>query len=87
MTLLHHRRWSSRRRSLIIQEDVKGISQIKDVSLVEHLAILLPGRVGSPLSVNALREELNVAHDTLPHGLKFWSGFIFVSESHRTTGR
>jgi hypothetical protein len=32
--------------------------------MVEHLALLLPERVGSPLSVNALREELDVGHDT-----------------------
>lgn len=62
---LQHRRWSTNRRNLIIREDLRDLSQIRDLSLVEHLAILLPGRVGSPLSINALREELQVAHDTL----------------------
>lgn len=87
---LHHRRWASRRRSLIIQEDVRGISQIKDVSLVEHLAVLLPDRVGSPLSLNALREELSVAHDTIASWLEVLERLYFcfrISPYHRKINR
>ncbi|HEY3245107.1 MAG TPA: AAA family ATPase [Phycisphaerae bacterium] len=62
---LQHRRWSVRRRQLLIREELREISQIKELSLVEHLALLLPVRAGAPLSVNALREELQVAHDTV----------------------
>ncbi len=62
---LQHRRWSARRRQLLVHEELREISQIKELSLVEHLAMLLPRRVGAPLSVNALREELQVAHDTV----------------------
>jgi predicted AAA+ superfamily ATPase len=62
---LQHRRWATSRRNLLVREDLRELSHIRELSLVEHLAILLPGRVGSPLSVNALREELRVAHDTL----------------------
>lgn len=62
---LQHRRWTTARRTLLVREDLRELSRIRELSLVEHLAILLPGRVGSPLSVNALREELQVAHDTL----------------------
>lgn len=62
---LHHRRWSNRRRDLLIKEDVREVSQVKSLSLIEHLAILLSPRVGSPLSVNSLREELQVSHDTV----------------------
>ncbi len=62
---LQHRRWLSQRRQLLIQEEIRSLTEIRHLSLIEHLAILLPARVGSPLSVNALREELQVAHDTL----------------------
>lgn len=37
--------------------------------LVEQLALLLPERVASPLSVNALREDLQVGHDTVSNWL------------------
>lgn len=62
---LQHKRWSVRRRELIIQEDVRDLSQIKTLSILEHLCILLPFRVGSPLSVNGLKEEIEVAFDTV----------------------
>lgn len=66
---LHHRRWSRRRREQLIKEDLRDLSQIRDLSLVEQLMLLLPERVGSPLSINALREDLQVAHDTLSNWL------------------
>ena len=64
-----YRRWSTRRRQLLIREDLREISQIRQISLVEHLSLLLPDRVGSLLSLNALRENLQVAHDTVSQWL------------------
>lgn len=61
----HHSRWSTRRRSLLIREDLRDLTRVREVGLVEHLSYLLPERVGSLLSVNALREELEVGHDTV----------------------
>jgi hypothetical protein len=60
-----HRRWSTQRRTLLVREDLRDLSQVRQLGLVEHLALLLPDRVGAPLSVNALREELDVGHDTV----------------------
>ena len=62
---LHHQRWSTQRRQLLIEEEIRNLTDIRNLSLVEHLAILLPERAGSLLSVNSLREELQVAHDTV----------------------
>ncbi len=62
---LQHSRWSLRRRELLIKEDLRELSEIKMVDLVEHLYLLLPDRVGSPLSINSLCEELGVAHGTV----------------------
>jgi predicted AAA+ superfamily ATPase len=61
----HYQRWASRRSQLLIQEDIQSLTDIRHLSLIEHLALLLPERVGSLLSVNALREEIAVAHDTV----------------------
>lgn len=60
-----HSRWSLRRRELLIKEDLRELSEIKMVDLVEHLYLLLPERVGAPLSINGLREELQVAFNTI----------------------
>lgn len=61
----HHRRWSTQRRQLLVEEEIRSLTDIRNLSLVEHLALLLPERAGSVLSVNSLREELQVAHDTV----------------------
>jgi predicted AAA+ superfamily ATPase len=65
-----HRRWSTRRREALVREDLRELSQIRTLSLVEHLSLLLPSRVGSPLSINALREEVQVAFDTAKNWLE-----------------
>lgn len=64
-----HRRWAVRRRSLLVRDDLRDLTQIRQLALVEHLALLLPERVGSPLSVNSLREDLQVGHDTVSNWL------------------
>jgi len=60
-----HTRWSARRRDLLLREDLRELTQIRTLSLVEHLYLLLPDRVGAPLSLNALREELSVSHESV----------------------
>jgi predicted AAA+ superfamily ATPase len=62
---LQHGRWSLRRRELLIKEDLRDLSDIKLVEMVEHLYLLLPERVGSPLSINSLKEDLQVAFNSV----------------------
>lgn len=87
---LQHRRWSTRRKSLLIRDDLRELSQIRTLALVEHLAILLPGRVGSLLSVNAIREEIGVAHDTFTGWLEALERLYFcfrIQPYHRRIER
>jgi hypothetical protein len=64
------RRWSREYRSRLVREDVAGLERIQDLGNLELLAIRLPELVGSPLSVNALREDLQVSHKTVDGWLK-----------------
>lgn len=61
----HWRRWQRERLSRVVYEDLRDLEQVREVSLVEVLANALPDRVGSPLSVNSLREDLQVAFETV----------------------
>jgi len=58
------RRWRNERKDRIVREDVRDLERVRELSLIELLVDALPQRVGSPLSVKNLREELEVAHDT-----------------------
>ncbi len=63
------RRWSLGYRDRLIREEVTSLESISDLGRLEQLAIALPARVGSPLSIHALREDLQVAHATLARWL------------------
>ncbi|MDE0423072.1 MAG: ATP-binding protein [Gammaproteobacteria bacterium] len=59
------RRWSRQNRTRLIEEDVTGTTSIRDLGRLEEMMLRLPDLVGSPLSINALREDLQVAHKTV----------------------
>jgi predicted AAA+ superfamily ATPase len=56
------RRWSREYRTRLIREDVVSLERIQDLGNLELLVLRLPDLVGSPLSINALREDLQVSH-------------------------
>ena len=60
----HWKRWQRERLSRVIQEDLINLEHVKEVSQIDLLASILPERVGSPLSVNNLRQDLSVAFET-----------------------
>lgn len=58
------RRWQKERLTRVTREDLVDLERVKDLSLVQLLAETLPSKVGSPLSVQSLREDLQVDHKT-----------------------
>ena len=58
-------RWSRLRQERLIREDLRDLRNVSDLEAVQVLADLLPERVGSLLSVNALREDVGVAYATV----------------------
>lgn len=63
-----HRRWSNTRRQLLVREDLRDISHVTLLALVEHLMLLLPDRIGSLFSFNSLAEDIRVS----PLTIKNW---------------
>ena len=61
------RRWQKERLDRFFREDVRDLEPIRELSSFQLLADLLPDRVGSLLSLNALREDLGVSHRALTH--------------------
>ena len=48
-----------------MREEISSLETVSDLSRLELLAGALPARVGRPLSLNALREDLQVSHQTV----------------------
>jgi uncharacterized protein len=66
------RRWSREYRTRVIRDDLADLENVQDLGLIENLALRLPDLVGSPLSLNALREELQVSHQSVVR----WIGML-----------
>lgn len=59
------KRWSRLRLERLVREDVRDFAAIRDLELMQLMLELLPDRVGSLLSVNSLKEDLQVAYATV----------------------
>ena len=64
------RRWQRERLARVVYEDLRDLESVREVALVELLVEALPDRVGSPLSVRSLSEDLEVAHATVNRWLE-----------------
>ena len=64
------RRWTREHRTLLIREEVTSLERIQDLGRLELLMLRLPELVGSPLSINAVREDLQVSHKAVASWLE-----------------
>jgi uncharacterized protein len=57
-------RWHRQRTERIIYADVRELERVKEISLIQLLAEMLPERVGSPLSRKNLAQDLEIDFKT-----------------------
>ncbi|MBN1578652.1 MAG: ATP-binding protein [Chitinispirillaceae bacterium] len=72
------RRWSREYRSRVLQEDLSGLERVMDIALVERLVMRMPELVGSPLSLNGLREDLDVSHQTVSRWVQLLENIYMI---------
>jgi len=66
------RRFHNERLDRLVREDIRDIESIRDLSALQILVDILPDKVGSILSLNSLREDLQVTHKTI----SFWMDIL-----------
>ena len=66
------RRWSREYRSRVVLGDLKDLEKVQDAGIIEKMVLRLPELVGSPLSLNSLREDLQVSHQSISR----WIGML-----------
>lgn len=59
------KRWVRERRRRVINEDIRDLQNIKEISYINLLVKDLPKKVGSPLSIRSIREDLEVSHQSV----------------------
>jgi predicted AAA+ superfamily ATPase len=72
------RRWSRNYCQQLLREDVRDLVALRSVAEVEALFSLLPHKVGAPLSMNGLAEDLRVAHPTVTSWLEMFERFYLA---------
>ena len=72
--------WQRNRIELIIREDIRDLSNLKELSQIEMLASILPERVANPLSIKSLSEDLEVAYTTVKRWLFYLQELYYCFE-------
>ena len=66
------KRWRNAYTNRLVREDVRDLENIIQLDKMELLYQHLPNTVGSPLSINSLREDLEVSFDSVKHWLEIF---------------
>lgn len=81
------RRWQNEKTERLFREDIRDIHQIRDMGSLQILGDTLPERVGSLLSINSLREDLEVSHRAVTHWLNILEAFYFCFRVYPFVGK
>lgn len=70
--------WSATYGQQIVRDDLRTVADIRNLDTVETLFALIPGRVASPLSMNNLAGDLQVAFDTVKSWLLLFDAYYLT---------
>ncbi len=73
-----YNRWSNIYSQQLIREDIRDMTGIKSVGNMETLYLLLPSRVGSPLSIPSLANDLHISYNSVHSWLSAFERFFLV---------
>lgn len=74
------RLWQRGRLEKLIRIDLRDLSRIPELGQLEVLCALLPDRIGSPLSIQTLCEDMEVSNNTIRNWLKYLHALYFLYE-------
>ena len=73
-----YRRWTNSYSQQLIREDVRDLTGIKSIGDMELLYMLLPSKVGSPISVPSLAGDLRVSYNSVRSWLAIFERFFLI---------
>lgn len=81
------RRWHNEKVERLFREDIRDMEQIRDLDSMKLLSDLLPEKVGSLLSINAIREDLEVSHRAVTNWLNILEKLYYHFRLYPYTGK
>jgi predicted AAA+ superfamily ATPase len=73
-----YRRWTNAYSQQLIREDVRDLTGIKSIGDLEILYLLLPSKVGSPISIPSLAGDLRVSYNSVRSWLGVFERFFLI---------
>ncbi len=70
--------WSQTYTKQLLREDIRDLTALRNIEMVELLFSLLPSKVGAPLSLGSLSRDLQVSFDSIKKWLKIFEQFFLV---------
>lgn len=61
---IFHKKWTETYLEQVVDQDLRDLTRIQQLESVKRLLLLMPSKIGSPLSINSLREDLEVNYLT-----------------------
>jgi len=71
------RRWHNEKIERMFREDIQDIEAIRDIGNMKLLSDMLPAKVGASLSLNSIREDLEVSHRAVTHWMNVLEAFYY----------
>jgi predicted AAA+ superfamily ATPase len=71
-----YRRWSNAYHQQLIREDIRDATDLKRLDDLEALSLLLPSRVGNPLSMESLARDIEVSFKSIRSWIEVFERFF-----------
>ncbi|MEE9912230.1 MAG: AAA family ATPase [Deltaproteobacteria bacterium] len=71
------RRWHNEKIERLFREDIQDVEAIRDIAKMKLLSDILPDKVGSSLSLNSIREDLEVSHRSVTSWMDILEAFYY----------
>ncbi len=70
-------RWRNLYRERMVREDIRDLQNVRDISVLETLSLLLKTKVGSQLSYASLRQDLSVSFESVLRWVELFEAMYY----------
>ena len=81
------RRWHNEKVERLFREDIRDLERVRDIGQMQLLGDLLPDRAGARLSINSIREDLEISHRSVSNWLNILESFYYLFRIYPFVGK
>jgi len=70
-------RWRNLYRERMVREDIRDLQNVRDLSMLDNLSLLLKTKIGSQLSYESLRKDLSVSFESILRWIELYEALYY----------